>query len=385
MNIGVEQGVSGMRVTQSLSRESFSIDQFELLSLRNMKANLRTAVLFAALFPLMTVTNMLSTALVLGYGGTLVASGGMTIGVMLAFLGYVTRFFSPLRELSMVFNSFQAAAASLSRIEEYMETRPEIEEPVKTTYPASGFEGRVTFRKVTFAYDEEPVLRGIDLAIEAGTTVAVVGPTGAGKSTLSLLLARLYEPQDGEVEIDGINLKNIHSRELRSLVNVVPQESYLFPGSIRENIRYGDITCSNEAVEEAARKAQAHGFIEKLQKGYENDVGEGGMLLSGGQKQLIALARALLADPKILVLDETTAHVDAHTEHLLQAGMNELVRGRTTIVIAHRFSTLKSADVVVVIDGGRVSGSGTHEELLRSNEVYQRLYQKQWAGASETS
>ena len=378
VNTGVEQGVSGMRVTQSLSRESFSIEQFELLSLRNMKANLRTAILFAALFPLMTVTNMLSTALVLGYGGTLVASESLTIGVMLAFLGYVTRFFGPLRELSMVFNSFQAAAASLSRIEEYMKIQPEIVEPTETTYPRLGFEGNVAFKNVSFAYDEEPVLLDIDLTVEAGTTVAVVGPTGAGKSTISLLLARLYEPQEGKIEIDGINLREIHSKELRSLVNVVPQEVYLFPGTIRENIRYGYLACGDEAVEMAARKAQAHAFIEKLPNGYDSDVGEGGMLLSGGQKQLVALARALLADPKILVMDETTAHVDAHTEHLLQAGMDELVRNRTTIIIAHRFSTLKRAESVVVIDNGRIAGSGTHDELLRSNQVYQRLYQKQW-------
>jgi len=385
VNMGVEQGVSGMRVTQSLSRESFNIEQFELLSLRNMKANLRTAVLFAALFPTMTVTNMLSIALVLGYGGTLMANGSLTIGVMLAFFGYISRFFGPLRELSLVYNSFQAAAASLARVGEYMEIQPEISEPDETRRPKAGFKGNIALKDVTFSYDREPVLCGLDLTVDAGTTLAIVGPTGAGKSTLSLLFARLYEPQEGKIEIDGINLKDIGFADLRSLINVVPQDAYLFPGTIRENIRYGNPAAGDEAVERAARKVQAHSFIVRLPNGYENEVGEAGMLLSGGQKQLIALSRALLADPGILILDETTAHVDAHTEYLLQTGMDELLRDRTTIIIAHRFSTLKKAGCVIVMEKGQIAGVGTHEELLRSNHVYQRLYKKQWSSASTTS
>ncbi len=379
VNAGVEQGVAGMRVTQTLARESFSIEQFEALSLRNMKANLRTAVLFACMFPVMTVSNMLSVALVLGYGGTLVARGSLTLGVILAFLGYVSRVFGPLRELSLVANSMQAAAASLSRIQEYLETPPQIPAPRVPRKPPARIQGHIEFRGVTFAYEEEPALRDIDLTVQAGEILAVVGPTGAGKSTLALLLARLYQPQTGCVEIDGISVDALDPRILRDTVNLVPQDPYLFPDTVRENIRYGNPAADDEAVERAARRVHAHDFIERLPRGYDSDVGEAGVLLSGGQKQLVALARAMLADPVILVLDETTAHVDAITESTLQAGMRALARTRTMLIIAHRFSTVKQADRVVVLDAGRIAGYGTHAELTDSNPVYQRLYRKQWA------
>ncbi len=379
VNAGVEQGVAGMRVTQTLARESFSIEQFEALGLRNMKANLRTAVLFACMFPVMTVSNMLSVALVLGYGGTLVARGSLTLGVILAFLGYVSRVFGPLRELSLVANSMQAAAASLSRIQEYLETPPQIPAPRVPRKPPARIQGHIEFRGVTFAYEEEPALRDIDLTVQAGEILAVVGPTGAGKSTLALLLARLYQPQTGCVEIDGISVDALDPRILRDTVNLVPQDPYLFPDTVRENIRYGNPAADDEAVERAARRVHAHDFIERLPRGYDSDVGEAGVLLSGGQKQLVALARAMLADPVILVLDETTAHVDAITESTLQAGMRALARTRTMLIIAHRFSTVKQADRVVVLDAGRIAGYGTHAELTDSNPVYQRLYRKQWA------
>jgi len=382
VNTGVEQGVAGMRVTQSLGRESFSIEQFETLSLRNMKANLRTAALFAALFPVMTVSNMLSVALVVGYGGTQVARGSMTLGVILAFLGYVTHFFGPLRELSLVSNAMQAAAASLARIHEYLQQPPQIVESAEPRLPAGGLKGRVAFRNVTFAYDEEPVLTGVDFTVGAGEVLAIVGPTGAGKSTLGLLLARLYEPQEGRIEIDGVGVEEISIAALRAAVTLVPQDVYLFPGTIRDNIRYGDPAADDGAVEQAARRAQAHEFIESLPAGYDSPVGEAGGLLSGGQKQLIALARALLADPTVLVLDETTAHVDALTEHRLQTAVAEIATDRTTLIIAHRFSTLKRADSVLVVEDGRVAGRGSHAELMRANPAYQRLYEKQWETGS---
>jgi ATP-binding cassette, subfamily B, multidrug efflux pump len=380
VNTGVEQGVAGMRVAQSLSQESFTVEQFESLSLRNMKANLRAGLLFAAVFPTMTVTNMLGIVLVLGYGGSLVASGALTIGALLAFLGYVYRFFGPLRELGLVYNSFEAAAASLDRIGDYMARAPGVVEPAEPQRPDGGFEGELALEAVTFAYDkEEPVLRDLSLHVNVGETIALVGATGAGKSTIAKLLARLYDPQEGSVRIDGIDLRRIANNDLRRLVTLVQQDVFLFADSIRENIRYGNPEATDAEVEDAARRAQAHDFITRLPQGYDSQVGELGALLSGGQRQLVAFARALLADPKVLMLDEATANVDPYTEDLIQKAMDEIRQDRTTVIIAHRFSTLRKADRIVVIDEGRVVGEGTHEALIAENPIYQRLYRREWA------
>ena len=379
VNTGVEQAVAGMRVVQSLSRESFSIEQFESLSLRNMKANLRVGMLFAAVFPTMTVTNMLGVALVLGYGGTLVVQGETTVGVLLAFLGYVYRFFGPLRELSLVYNTFQAGAASLDRIADYLARQPAIAEPAQPQRPAGGFEGRIVFEDVTFGYGDEPVLHDMDLTVRAGETIALVGPTGAGKSTIARLLARLYDVDEGAVQIDGVDVRRIATADLRRLVTLVPQDVFLSADTIRENIRYGNPEASDQEVEAAARRAQAHDFIAGLPRGYDSQVGERGATLSGGQRQLVAFARALMADPRILLLDEATANVDAYTEARIQEALDEIRRDRTTLIIAHRFSTLRQADRIIVIEDGRVTGQGSHESLVESNPAYQRLYQRQWA------
>jgi len=381
VNTGVEQGVSGMRVVQSLGRESFTMEQFEALSLRNMRANLRVSLLFAAVFPTMTITNMLGTVLVLGYGGGMVARGELSLGVLVAFFAYIQHFFGPLRELSLVYNSFQSAAAALDRVADYVDREPEIQDPVEPQHPAGGSRGEIALHGVTFGYDADPVLCEVDLDVAAGETVALVGPTGAGKSTIASLVARLYDVQEGAVTIDGVDVRHIALDELHRLVMVVPQDVYLFPDTIRENIRYGDPDADDARVEEAARRAQAYPFIERLPNGYDTQVGEGGALLSGGQRQLIAFARALLADPRVLILDEATANVDAYTEALMQRAMEEIAYDRTMVIIAHRFSTLRLAQRVFVIEDGRVQGEGSHEDLLRENAVYQRLYRRQWADA----
>ncbi|MFW5689690.1 MAG: ABC transporter ATP-binding protein [Spirochaetota bacterium] len=380
VNVGAEQGVAGMRVSQSLRREAAGVEQFEGLSLQNLQANLRTSFFFAMLFPLMSITNMLSTVLVLAYGSVLLTQGAVTVGVLYAFFGYVNRFFGPVREMSLVYNQLQGAAGALDRIGEYMEIDEELPAPESPRRPDDGWRGGVSARGVSFAYDEEEeVLRDISFDAEAGSTTAVVGASGAGKTTLALLLARLYDPRVGRILLDGIDLREIDPAELRRLVVFLPQEACLFPGTIRENIRYGDPDATDERVETAASESRAHEIIAALPHGYDTDVGEAGHLLSGGQRQLIALARVLVTDPRVLILDEPTAHVDVLTESLIQESMAGLAGGRTTFIIAHRFSTLKHAERVLLVDEGELRGVGNHDELLESNGTYRSLYEKQWA------
>ncbi len=377
LNADVEESISGIRVVQALNREAINTGKFSRLSWQNLKANLRAVSVFALLFPTMTFSRVLGEALVVGYGGWGVVQGTISLGVVMAFLGYVRRFFAPLADLSQVYNTLQSAGASLDRIIEYLSIEPSISEPDDPQIPADGFSGEINIEGVTFAYEETPVIKDLNLHIPAGEVFALVGPTGAGKTTVVNLLARLYDTDEGSVRIDGIDVTQLAFDDLRSVISVVPQDVFLFDASIRENIRYGCPTATDEEVEEAARRVHAHDFISSLPDGYDTQVGEGGDRLSGGQRQLVSFARAILADPKILVLDEATSSVDAYTEMLIRRAMNELMRDRTALLIAHRFSTLKRAGRIGVMQSGRLQEVGTHDELMKSSELYRKLVQKQ--------
>ena len=377
LNADLEESLSGMRVVQALNREAINTGKFSRLSWENLKANLRAVSIFALLFPTMTFSRVLGEALVLWYGGLGVVNGVISLGVVMAFLGYVRRFFGPLADLSQVYNTYQSAGASIDRISEYLSIESSIDELQEPKWPEGGFAGGFSFDGVSFGYDSELVIKELDLKVEPHETFALVGPTGAGKTTITNLLTRLYDVDQGTVGIDGIDVRDLASSSIRQVVAVVPQTVFLFETSIRENIRYGKPQATDEEVEQAARRIHAHDFISGLPNGYDTQVGEGGARLSGGQKQLVSFARALLTNPKILILDEATSSVDAYTELLIQKAMGELLRDRTALIIAHRFSTLQQANRIGVITDGSLEAVGDHEELMKSNPTYQQLVQKQ--------
>ncbi len=377
LNVDVEESIAGMRVVQALNREEAKSGSFNRLSMDNLRANLQAAMLFALLFPTMTLSRVVGEALVLWYGGWSVVTGTMTLGVVMAFLSYVRRFFAPLAEISQIYNTLQSAGASLNRTMEILSESPDIEEPVKPQRPQEGFRGEVAFENVSFAYEDEPVLRDLDLLIAPGENFALVGPTGAGKSTVVNLLTRFYDPDCGSILVDGVDLRSICTADLRRCMAVVPQSVFLFDTTIRENIRFADRQADDSAVEAAAARVRADHFIREMPEGFDTGVGEGGTRLSGGQRQLIALARAALIDSPILILDEATSSVDPHSEMLIRRAMPEILQNRTTIMIAHRLSALEHADRIGVIESGRLQQLGEHQELMERSPLYRDLVRKQ--------
>ncbi|MFO7942678.1 MAG: ABC transporter ATP-binding protein [Bacillota bacterium] len=280
-------------------------------------------------------------------------------------------------DLSQIYNTLQSAGASLDRITEYLELETPIREAQNPRRPEGGFAGEISFRNVTFAYEETPIIEDLDLDIAAGERFALVGQTGAGKTTVVNLLARLYDVDEGRIALDGIDLREIAGHDLRRTIAVVPQDVFLFDTSIAENIRYGNPKATDEDIHRIARRVHAHDFISRLPEGYETEVGEGGVRLSGGQRQLVSFARAMLADPTALILDEATSSVDAHTEMLIRDALKELLKDRTSLIIAHRFTTLRRADRIGVMEDGGLTAVGTHEELIARSPIYRELLQKQ--------
>jgi ATP-binding cassette subfamily B protein len=375
------EDIAGMRVLQAFTRERAAQERFREVSDTYRASNMQTVVLNGLYFPFVDFLSSAATAVVLGYGGWLVFHGEVTIGTLVAFLGYLSNFFDPVQQLSQLYNTFLSAVAALDKLTDLMDERPEVQDATAAR-PMERIAGHVRFDGVRFAYGRGPeVLHGLDLDVSAGTTVALVGHTGAGKSTIAKLLARFYDPTEGRIEIDGVDLRAVEQRSLRRWLGIVPQEGFLFAGTVAENIAFGRPGASQAEIAAAAAAVGADEFVGRLEHGYETQLGERGSRLSLGQRQLVAFARALLADPRILILDEATSSVDIGTERRIEDALRTLLQGRTAFIIAHRLSTIRDADLIVVLEHGLIVEQGTHEQLLERRGLYTSLY-GDWAAAA---
>ena len=377
----LQETLSGIRVVRAYGQEKRHIAQFKALNEENRAANMTTVNLNAAYFPAVEFLSALVTVEILVVGGIEAITGHATTGVVFAFIAALNNFFDPIQQLSQLYTTYQSGMAALDKIFELLDEEPDLVDPPDAV-ELRGLRGELRFDDVSFQYgsgdDAEYALRDVDLVIPPGQTVALVGATGAGKSTFAKLVARFYDTTSGRVLVDGQDVRSVSSHSLRSQMGIVPQEAFLFSGTVRENIAFGRPGATHEEIRAAARAVGADDFISELEDGYDSEIGERGVQLSAGQRQLVAFARALVADPRILVLDEATSNVDVHTESLIEHGMRRLVAGRTAIVIAHRLSTIRSASRILVMEHGQVVEDGTHEELLEAQGRYWRLY-RDWA------
>jgi ABC-type multidrug transport system fused ATPase/permease subunit len=377
----LQESLSGIRVVRSFGQEERHIRRFRGLNDENRGANMTTVNLNAAYFPAVELLSALVTVEILVIGGIEAIDGHTSTGVVFAFIAALNNFFDPIQQLSQLYTTYQSGMAALDKIYELLDEQPElVDAPDAVDLPP--LRGELRFDHVTFRYgsgdDSAVALRDIDLHVPAGQTVALVGETGAGKSTFAKLVARFYDPSSGAILVDGHDLRGVTAQSLRSQMGVVPQEAFLFSGTVKENIAFGRPEATDEEIADAARAVGALVFIERLEHGFDTQVGERGVQLSAGQRQLLAFARALVADPRILVLDEATSNVDVHTEGLIEEGLRRLVAGRTAIVIAHRLSTIRHAGRIVVLEYGQIVEQGTHEELLDAGGRYWQLY-RDWA------
>jgi ATP-binding cassette, subfamily B, multidrug efflux pump len=374
-----QEHISGVTVIQSFVAEPKAFSGFESINRDLMNAHIRSVFYYAVFFPIVELVGAISIALIIGYGGNEIISGGvLTLGALVAFIQYADRFYQPIRDLSEKYNILQSAMASSERIFRVLDTVSAIRNP-ESGVKLPRAKGEIEFRDLYFEYDKDnPILKGINLKINPGEKIAIVGATGSGKTTLTSLLCRFYEYEKGDILVDGISLKQLHEKELRRNIALVIQDVFLFSGDIKRNLRLDSEDISLEKIKQAAIEVGADKFIDQLERGYDHELKERGLNLSVGQRQLIAFARALAFDPAILILDEATSSVDTETEIMIQKALKRLLAGRTSIIVAHRLSTIKGADKIVVMHKGQIREMGNHAELLKKGGIYYRLYQLQY-------
>jgi ATP-binding cassette subfamily B protein len=369
-------------VVKAYAQEQAEVDRFEQENTRWYNLSTRSAQMQAVNGPLLILIANISVAAILWYGGRLVIGGQLTLGELIAFTTYMGQLIEPVRRLGMIIPAVAIAGSSAERIFDILDTVADVKDEPGAK-PISNLTGKVAFEHVSFGYRERQVLQDVDFVVQPGQRVALLGATGSGKSSIVSLIPRFYDPTAGRILIDDVDIRGVTLHSLRSQIGVVLQETTLFAASIRENIAFGCAAASEEQIEAAARAAQAHDFIMESPQGYDTHVGERGVTLSGGQKQRLAIARALLLNPRVLILDDATASVDSETEYLIQTAFETLMEGRTTFVIAHRLSTVRKADLILVLDDGRIAAQGTHQTLMATSALYREIYTQQLQNPEE--